>query len=103
MYSISNIKQKKTTSPSLIPQQLQGLQCQELKHFFPLLYTLIEMLKKNIWKDFIITGCLVNKSKVKDLMRRFVFYILNIMRYLILSFEGVKTGRPSEYIKLFIS
>lgn len=61
------------------------------------------MLKKNIWKDFIITGCLVNKSKVKDLMGLFVFYILNIMRNLILSFEGVKTGRPSEYIKFCIS
>lgn len=61
------------------------------------------MLKKNIWKDFIITGCLVNKLKVKDLMRLFVFYILNIMRCLILSFEGVKIGRPSEYIKLCIS
>lgn len=48
------------------------------------------MLRKSIWKDFIITGYVVNKSKVKELMRLFLFYILNIMRCLILSFEEGK-------------
>lgn len=51
------------------------------------------MLRKNIWKDFIVTGYAVNKSEAKELMRLFLYiYILNIMRYLIFGFEEGKNA-----------